>query len=250
MEGTKFLRSTQIIILGVCIAFATIVSTVILSRGFMKVKKYSNEVISVAGSAEKKILSDYIVWGSEFSVRDPQMTAAFARLKNDLEKVKAYLLGKGVKEDEIIASQIDTKVFYKKTEKGQDTNEIEGYLLKQDIEVRSYDVENVVKISRQSTELIDQDIHFLSRFPDFFYTKLADLKIEMLSEATEDAKKRALSMATSAGNRIGLMRSAKMGVFQITPVNSYDVSWWGNNDTSSYEKKVTAVAHVSFAIEE
>jgi hypothetical protein len=55
-------------------------------------------------------------------------------------------------------------------------------------------------------------------------------------------------MANSTGNKIGLMRSAKMGTFQINPVNSYDVSWYGNNDTSSYEKKVTAVVNVSFAI--
>jgi len=46
------------------------------------------------------------------------------------------------------------------------------------------------------------------------------------------------------------MRSAKMGIFQITPINSYDVSWYGNNDTGSFEKKVTAVVNASFAIEE
>ena len=70
----------------------------------------------------------------------------------------------------------------------------------------------------------------------------------MLAKATENAKERAISMAASAGNKIGLMRSAKMGIFQITPVNSYDVSWYGNNDTSSYDKKVTAVVNVVFAI--
>jgi len=45
------------------------------------------------------------------------------------------------------------------------------------------------------------------------------------------------------------MRSAKMGVFQITPVNSYEVSWYGRNDTSSLEKKVMSVVSASFAIE-
>lgn len=51
------------------------------------------------------------------------------------------------------------------------------------------------------------------------------------------------------GNKIGLMRSAKLGVFQRTPVNSYEVSWYGRNDTSSLEKKVMAVVSASFAIE-
>jgi len=69
MEGLKVLKSTQIIILGVCFVIATIASTVILSKGLLQIKKFSNEVISVTGSAEKKIVSDYIVWKAEFSRR-------------------------------------------------------------------------------------------------------------------------------------------------------------------------------------
>ena len=61
-------------------------------------------------------------------------------------------------------------------------------------------------------------------------------------------KKRAGEIASSSGNRIGVIRSAKMGVFQITPVNSYDVSDYGENDTSSLEKKVNAVVKAEFAI--
>lgn len=250
MEGIKILRNTQIIILGICIAFATVVSTVILSKGLMQIKKFSNEVIEVTGSAEKKILSDYIVWKAEFSRRNPQMTGAFAQLKEDLQKVKEYLLSKEIKDNEIIASQVDTKILYKKNEKGYDTNEIEGYLVSQEVEVRSYDVEKITEVSRQSTELINQGIQLISQRPEYFYTKLAGLKVEMLAKATEDAKERANSMSTSTGNKIGLMRSARMGVFQINPVNSYDVSWYGRNDTSSYEKKVMAVVNVKFSIAE
>ena len=62
MEGIKVLRSTQIIILGICFVVATIVSTVIFSQGLIKIKKFSSEVIKVTGSAEKNIVSDYMVW--------------------------------------------------------------------------------------------------------------------------------------------------------------------------------------------
>jgi hypothetical protein len=71
----------------------------------------------------------------------------------------------------------------------------------------------------------------------------------MLGKATENAKQRATSMAQSTGNKIGLMRSAKMGVFQITSPTSTDVSDSGQNDTWSLDKKVMAVVSVSFAIE-
>ncbi|MFA7677054.1 MAG: SIMPL domain-containing protein [Candidatus Omnitrophota bacterium] len=248
MGSLSGLKNVQIIILGLCIAGATIFSSLVISKGMMQIKKFSNEVIEVTGSADKKIVSDYIVWNSGFSRRDAKMTVAFDKLKNDLRAVKEYLLSKGVKEEEIVVPQVDTKILYKKNEKGNNTNEIEAYLISQAIEVRSYDVKKVDDIARQATELINQDIQFISASPEYFYTKLAELKHEMLAKATKDAKQRAEQMANSTGNKIGLMRSAKMGTFQINPVNSYDVSWYGNNDTSSYEKKVTAVVNVSFAI--
>jgi len=244
------LKNIQIVILGLCIAGATITSTVILSKGVIKVKRLTEEVITVTGSAEKGIVSDYTTWKSEISRRDSQMTVAFEKLATDIQKVKNYLLSKGIKDDEIIVSQISTSVFYKKDKKGNNTNDIEGYSLRQQIEVRSYDVPKVDEIARRSTELINKDIHFISGTPEYFYTRLSDLKVQMLAEATENAKLRAESMARSTGNKIGFMRSAKMGVFQITPINSYKVSWYGNNDTSSFEKKVTAVVNVAFSIEE
>jgi len=249
MEGLKVLRNTQIIILGICIALATIVSTVILSKGLLQIKKFSNEVISVTGSAEKKIASDYIVWRGESSRQELELKDAYLKLQEDLRKVKDYLASKGINDSELTVSQINTQVLYKKNEKGSDTNQIEGYRLSQVIEVKSYDVKKIEDVSRQSTELIEQGVQFISYAPEYFYTKLAELKIEMLSSATEDAKQRAITMAKSTGNKIGAIRSAKMGTFQITPVNSYDVSWYGENDTSSYEKKVRAVVTADFAIE-
>ncbi len=248
MEGQGIFKNSQIVVLGVCIAVATIVSTVILSQGVMKAMRFSKEVVSVTGSAEKKIVSDYMVWKLTFSKRDPKMTQAFDFLKADLKVVKDYLVSKGISENELIIAQTNTEILYKKNEKGNNTNEIEGYLLSQQIEVRSNDIQKVTAISREATELIDRGIELVSAAPEYFYTKLAELKIEMLKEATMDAKKRAEEIAASSGNRIGAIRSAKMGVFQITPVNSYDVSDWGTNDTTSLDKKVNAVVKADFAI--
>jgi len=249
MEGSRILRNSQIVILGICIAVATIVSSLILSKGFLKIMKFTREVISVTGSATKEIKSDYIVWNADFSRREPNLVTAYAKLKEDLNKVKAYLASKGVSEKEIIISQISTTTVYKKNEKGNDTNGIEGYNLNQGIEVRSNDVNKIDTVSRESTELINQGIELNSGAPQYFYTRLDELKIEMLAKATENAKQRAESMAQSTGNKIGFMRSARMGVFQITPITSTDVSDWGMNDTSSLNKKVMSVVTVSFAIE-
>ncbi|MBM3248697.1 MAG: SIMPL domain-containing protein [Candidatus Omnitrophica bacterium] len=249
MEGLKVLKSTQIIILGICFAVATIASTMILTKGILQLKKMSQEVISVTGSAEKKITSDFIVWSASFSVREAQLKSAYNRLQQDLEKVKKYILAKGIKESELFVLPVSTAKIFKKDSKGNATNEIESYELSQGMRIESNDVKKVDELSRSSTALIEEGVQFMSDTPQYFYTKLAELKIQMLSEASEDAKKRAESMAKSTGNKVGVIRSAKMGVFQITPATSTDVSWYGENDTSSLEKKVMAVVSAAFSIE-
>jgi len=221
----------------------------ILSKGFLKITKFVREQISVTGSAQREIKSDYIVWRGSFSTRQADLKTGYQKLNDDLAVVKKYLIGKGISENEIIVSQISINKVYKKNDKGNDTNEIQWYILSEIIEVRSYDVEKVDRISRESTELINENIEFESYAPDYSYTKLDELKIEMLAKATENAKQRAENMVKATGNKIGSIRSAKMGVFQITPVNSTEVSDWGVNDTSSFDKKVTAVVSASFAIE-
>lgn len=249
MDTGKSFQNSQVIILGICIAAATIVASFILSQGALKVMKFAQQVISVTGSAQKTIKSDYIVWRGTFTRRDIDLPSVYKKLQGDLEKVKAYLASKQVNPDEIIVSQIATTTIYKKNKEGKDTNEIEGYQLSQGIEIRSNDIDKIDVVSRQSTELINQGIIFESSAPDYFYTKLDELKIEMLAKATENAKMRAESMIKASQNKIGFLRSAKMGVFQITPITSTDVSDYGYNDTSSLEKKVMAVVSASFAIE-
>ena len=245
----NFLKNSQIIILGLCIAGATIGASLIFSKGFLSVTKFMREQITVAGSAQKEIRSDYAVWTGSFSRREPDMATAYAKLGEDLAKVKQYLVAQGIAEKNMIVQQIDTETVYKKNEKGNDTNTIEGYKLKQTVELRSKDVETIARISREATGLINSGVEFNSGSPDYSYTKLDELKVEMLAKATENAKLRAENMVKATGNKIGFMRSAKMGVFQITPVNSTEIADWGVNDTSSLDKKVTSVVNASFSIE-
>ena len=85
--------------------------------------------------------------------------------------------------------------------------------------------------------------------PRYLYTKLADLKIEMLAEATRDATARARQIADNSGAKLGAIREARMGVMQINPVHSTAVSDSGNNDTSSLQKEITAVVTARFALD-
>ena len=114
--------------------------------------------------------------------------------------------------------------------------------------MRSTNVGEISQIAREATELINQGILIESTAPKYYYTKIGDLKVEMLGEAAKDAKDRAEKIASSTGNSIGSIRSAKMGVLQITAADSTDVSDYGVYDTSTIEKDMTAVVNVSFAV--
>ena len=70
----------------------------------------------------------------------------------------------------------------------------------------------------------------------------------MLEKASKDAKQRATAMLKATHNRVGKIQSVQMGVFQITPEDSNNVSDSGLSDTTSIRKKVTSVANVTFRV--
>ena len=248
MEDRNILKNSQIIILGVCIAAATVAASLILSKSMIQIKRLSTEVVSVKGSSERRITSDQIVWRFAYSRRDPIMQTAYQMADKDREIVHQYLLAQGIREAEITFDTLGSEILYKKNEKGNDTNTIEAYKYRQSIEIKSDRVAAVNEVAQKAGTLISQGVELEMTNPQYFYTKLPELKLEMLEEAAKNAKSRAEKMASATGNKVGFMRAARMGVFQITPVTSVDVSDWGQNDTSSLEKKVMAVVSADFSI--
>ncbi|NNL79670.1 MAG: SIMPL domain-containing protein, partial [Flavobacteriaceae bacterium] len=76
-----------------------------------------------------------------------------------------------------------------------------------------------------------------------------DLKIEMISRATENARLRAERIATNSGARLGNLLTAKMGIFQITGQNSNeDYSWGGAYNTSSKEKTASITMKLTYDV--
>lgn len=91
---------------------------------------------------------------------------------------------------------------------------------------------------------------FYSEPPRYYYTKLADLKIEMISKATEDARIRAEKISEFSGGNLGELQSARMGIFQITGQNSNeDYSWGGTYNTSSREKTASITMKLNYEID-
>jgi hypothetical protein len=233
---------------GVALAVGLVIASAIGGWAFVKGKR-GDQSITVTGSARKRIKSDLVIWRGGVSYQAPVLADAYRSLSESVPRVKSYLVGKGIPENQITISSISSQTLHSKTADGEESPGISGYSLRQELEVRSNDVDKIAQIARQATELINQGILIESQAPEYHYTKLGDLKIEMLAEAAKDAKTRAEQIAKSTGSSIGSVRSARMGVLQITPADSSEVSDSGMNDTSSLDKDITAVVNIGFGVE-
>ena len=125
-----------------------------------------------------------------------------------------------------------------------------GYRLEQRVTIESKSVDKIEEISRQVSELINSGVEFYSEDPQYYYTKLSELKIEMIAQATKDANDRARKIAENAGGGIGQLKNADMGVFQIVAQNSSeDFSWGGSFNTSSKRKTATITVKLEYEVE-
>ena len=124
------------------------------------------------------------------------------------------------------------------------------YELTQTVAIESKDVNKIEKISREITELLNHGVQFYSESPRYYFTKLADLKIQMISKATEDARIRAEKIAEFSGGKLGKLESARMGIFQITGQNSKEsYSWGGTFNTSSREKTASITMKLTYKVD-
>jgi len=240
-------KITSNIVIAVILALAVVASSLILVDGVKAVKGGGNRII-VTGSAKQQITSDLIVWTGSFTAKSPALQEAYAKLESDKGKVMDYLVKKGVPEDKIVFSSINTNTYYIVLPSGQYTSDVDYYELNQTVTISSGEIDKITQISRNVTELINEGIQFQSNAPQYMYTKIADMKVAMLAEATKDARKRAEMIAENAGNELGRLKYADMGVIQITPLYSNEVSDYGMNDTYSLEKEITAIVHCEFEI--
>ena len=231
-------------------AVTIIISAWVLGNAWKRTHQ-QNETVRVTGMASKDFVSDLIVWRGTFSKKSMSIKEAYAELKRDASLAKEYLLKKGVKEAEMVFSAVNTmKDFrYVSGPGGQGSSVFDGYVLSQDIQAESNEVDKIEKISREVTELIDLGVEFNSQMPFYYSTKLADIKIEMLAQAADDGRLRAEKMAESAGGKLGSLRSASMGIFQITGQNSGEnYSWGGAFNITSKKKTASITVRLEYAV--
>jgi len=239
-------------ITAIVFGLAIVIAAYILGNAVINRNK-AEGTVDVTGLGKADFTSDLIVWEGSFAKESYNLQQAYQDLEKDKKVITDYLFSKGITENELVFNAVNSRknTRSKYSDDGKYIGEeFLGYVLTQSLQIDSNDVEKVERISREITELLNRGIQFYSQSPRYYYTKLADLKIEMISKATEDARIRAEKIAENSGSLLGDLISAKMGIFQITGQNSNeDYSWGGTYNTSSKEKTASITMKLSYEVD-
>jgi uncharacterized protein len=238
--------------ISVVIVSVAVIIAVIIGAAALKYRYKSSETIVVTGLAEKDFISDQIVWSGSFSRSSFDLRSAYSSLKADEAEIKRYLNASGIADTSIVFSAIDIQRSFKQTYdvNGRQTgSEFNGYTLSGTVTVDSKEIQKVEKLSREITGLLEKGIELNSSAPRYYYTKLNELKIDLLAKASQDAKLRAETIADNSKADLGSIKKANMGVFQITGRNSNeDYSYGGAFNTSSKEKTASITLKVEYQV--
>jgi hypothetical protein len=228
-------------------AVAVLLGSLAIASALKNIRR-TDDAVTVTGSAKRAIRSDYVVWRATVSTQSPMLTSASQELQRQAATVRSFLRAQGVADSALTVKPIETSSVNEVTPDGQLTGRLLAYRLSQTFEVRSSDVDGITQLSQRAGDLVSQGVPLQTQSPEYLFTKLADLRIALIEEATKDAKARAEAIVRGTGGSVGAVREARTGVFQITPRFSTEVSDYGVYDLTSIDKDVTAVMRVTFAV--
>jgi hypothetical protein len=227
---------------GVILGLSIIISFGLASFTFYKLR--ATDYISTTGSATQEYTSDSVKWTSTITRNVTLATVknGYTQMATDLTAVKSFLSTNGIPDTSIDVTPILMNEIY-----DNNNNPVKNYSLTQNIIVNSNDVQKIADLSKNTNPLVvDQGILFSTVDVAYYYSKLPDARVALLSAAIADAKARAEKIAEAGGKQIGALQSATNGVVQVLAPNSSDTSDYGTYDTSSIEKNIMVTVKTTF----
>lgn len=232
------------------VGLSIIVAVAIAVAGVVSIT-HNQDIISVTGLGETEFEADQIVWTAAISVENTDKLAGYKQMERDGKQVLDYLTAAGLDEKQITVSFVDmNQNFTSVYENGNYAGErFRCYVFRQSFTITSDSVDKVERISREISALIAQGINIESYSPEYYYTQLNDLKLEVIEKASADAKDRAQKVVRNAGGRLGKAQKASLGVFQITGTATDEkYSSGGTFNTQSRHKKARITVRMEYRI--
>ena len=181
--------------------------------------KQLDRTVTVKGLAEREVQADIVIWPIQFIVADNDLQALYRSIESGTQSITSFLESKGVAAADVTVSApaITDKVAQ---QWGNDSAEYR-YSATQTVTVYSGDIDQVRSIMSSLSELGKQGIVLQTgnyeAQTEYLYTRLNDIKPEMIEEATRNAREAAMKFAEDSESRLGKIRTASQGQFSISP---------------------------------
>ncbi|HNX01369.1 MAG TPA: SIMPL domain-containing protein [Candidatus Cloacimonadota bacterium] len=233
------MKTWTALILGLCF----IIGLGSLGSYFYKAR-HSESTIRVVGMATKSFDSDLVKWNMTISRSVPtdQIKLGYKQIADDMTALKAYAVSGGIPEKDISIQPVNSQPMY------DNYGNQKSFSLSQNVFIISKDIPLIEKLALTPTFFAEKGIVLQSSNLDYFNTKLADIKKQLLGEATKDALARAKEIASAAHAKVGKISNAKAGIFQITEPYSTDVSDYGIYRTNTKKKDIKVTLSAEFTL--
>lgn len=254
MEFTEKMKSSAII------GIAIIATAFVLGTAFKK-RNENLDSISVIGLGTKDFVSDEILWSGSFTTKSFEIKEAYNKMIADQKIVERFFLGKGFKRNEFFFGAVRfEKKFREIRTQGENSYDtkyeqvFDGYEASQTITFSAKKNPDLMKrieaVSSKTSELINSGIELSSNSIQYTYSDLPSLKHQLIEKASKDAYERAEKIVNTADGDLGKLKTASMGVFQITGQGSTEEdSYGGNNDTYSKNKTARITVRLEYELE-
>jgi hypothetical protein len=233
----------------VALAVAVPLTASIVMSGIRDVKT-KRDTIVVTGSAKYPITANRAFWNVTVSSTEREPAAAARSLRAKSAAVAKFLSDAGLAAD-VSRPPVDVQPTSVQIPTGlakPSFRSVPAFQVTQSFEVQTTKIDTLLKAAASVDQLLIQGVDVSVSSIAYLSTKLKTAKFAALRLATADAEERASTIAQGLGGHLGAVRNVSLGVYQITPRNSTDVSNEGISDTSSRAKDVTAVVSVTFAV--
>jgi uncharacterized protein len=229
----------------VALAIAVLVAGIATAHAIRDVKK-RRDTITVTGSARYPISANQVSWRLIVKSQAPSAGTASRRLRAQVRTVTEFFREHGISEDDVTLPPISVQQVQRRVSRKQVVTE---YAVTQTFQITTGDVDKLEAAAGSVSSLLEQGLSLTVGRLSYVSTELNDARLKALEAATANASERAKTIVEGVGGDLGGVRSAGLGVYQIVPRNSNEISDYGINDTSTKEKDVIAVVSVTFGVD-
>ena len=230
------------------IAFALIIAVGFAAMGFfigdgLRNIRSTDRYVNVRGLAEREVTADTAKLSIHIERTGATPAAIFPAIAETQERVLAFLGQEGIKEGEIETGQWTTTRTSAQELKNDAT--LPRYAVSGVINVTTHNIEAMQSAYRKINDLrIKTNGGVTESDVDYSFTGVAKLRAEMIAAATKDARNAAAQFAMDSGSKVGAIRNASQGIFQIT------ASGQDSDDGQSVRKNVRVVTTVDYALKD